>query len=259
MAARPARERPPPGGSRSGPQPRPRHARPRARPRRPRCHGSSDGARPLTVPPFLVTVPWATPRGVRGSREDMTGRSGPGAGCTSVRERSREKGGRKRPSFGPLAIATLDSVGYTPAHTHRRSSVPTLSVRAEVAMTRPRSLRSLTLLVAALLLLPAGPGWAQTPKYGGVLVTHPLSATPSLSPHEESTVATVQQASPCFNNLVYYDPAKKLESVDTIIPELAERWSWQDGQRTLVFSLRHDVKWHDGKPFTSADVKYTFD
>ena len=99
----------------------------------------------------------------------------------------------------------------------------------------------------------------QTPKYGGVLVTSPLSATPSLSPHEESTIATVQQASPCFNNLVYYDPAKKQESVDTLIPELAERWSWQDGHRNLVFLLRRDVKWHDGKPFTSLDVKYTFD
>ena len=47
--------------------------------------------------------------------------------------------------------------------------------------------------------------------------------------------------------------------MDTIIPELAERWSWQDNFRNLVFLLRKDVKWHDGKPFTSKDVKYTFD
>jgi peptide/nickel transport system substrate-binding protein len=138
-------------------------------------------------------------------------------------------------------------------------------------MTRPRSLALPVPLALVFLLLLVAPGWAQTPpasptsqaspapKYGGVLVTHPLSATPSMSPHEESTVATVQQASPCFNNLVYYDPAKKQESVDTIIPELAERWSWQDGHRNLVFFLRKDVKWHDGKPFTSGDVKYTFD
>ena len=128
------------------------------------------------------------------------------------------------------------------------------------------SSRPLVPLVSLLVLLawPGAPALAQTPsgptpKYGGMLVTHPLSATPSFSPHEESTVATTQQASPCFNNLIYYDPAKKQESVDTIIPELAERWSWQDGHRNLVFFLRKDVKWHDGKPFTSADVKYTFD
>jgi peptide/nickel transport system substrate-binding protein len=109
------------------------------------------------------------------------------------------------------------------------------------------------------VLAVALPVPAQAPKSGGVLTLHPLSAPPSLSPHEESTVAVTQQASPCFSNLVYYDPAKKQESIDTIIPELAERWSWQDNYRNLVFLLRKDVKWHDGKPFTAKDVKYTFD
>ena len=126
-------------------------------------------------------------------------------------------------------------------------------------MTLPRPLIALALIAVLAVLVSVVAGTAQTPKYGGVLVTHPLSATPSLSPHEESTVATTQQASPCFNNLVYFDPAKTQESVDTLIPELAEKWSWQDGYRNLVFFLRRDVKWHDGKPFTSADVKYTFD
>ena len=41
--------------------------------------------------------------------------------------------------------------------------------------------------------------------------------------------------------------------------ELAEKWSWQDNYRNLVFFLRKDVKWHDGKPFTAKDVKFTFD
>src|SRR5688500_14044017 len=127
-------------------------------------------------------------------------------------------------------------------------------------MTGSRPLRSRVFLVIVLgLLLIVAPAPAQTPKYGGILVTSPLSATPSLSPHEESTVATAQQASPCFNNLVYFDPAKKVESADTLIPELAEKWSWQDSYRNLVFFLRKDVKWHDGKPFTAQDVKYTFD
>ncbi|HET7341841.1 MAG TPA: ABC transporter substrate-binding protein [Methylomirabilota bacterium] len=119
--------------------------------------------------------------------------------------------------------------------------------------------RPLLALPLVLVLLLTTPLPAQTPKHGGVLVTSPLSATSSLSPHEESTVSTVQQASPCFNNLLYFDPARKQESADTLIPELAEKWAWQDGNRTLVFNLRHDVKWHDGKPFTAQDVKYTFD
>jgi peptide/nickel transport system substrate-binding protein len=63
----------------------------------------------------------------------------------------------------------------------------------------------------------------------------------------------------CYNNLVLFDPLKKQESLETIIPELAEKWSWQDGGKSLAFVLRKDVKWHDGQPFTSKDVKHTFD
>ena len=77
--------------------------------------------------------------------------------------------------------------------------------------------------------------------------------------HETSTVSTTWPAMPCFNNLVLFDPLKQRESVDTVIGELAEKWSWQDNYRNLVFFLRRNVKWHDGQPFTSKDVKFTFD
>jgi peptide/nickel transport system substrate-binding protein len=52
---------------------------------------------------------------------------------------------------------------------------------------------------------------------------------------------------------------KPTHSSDTVIAELAERWSWQESYRKLVFFLRKDVRWHDGKPFTARDVKHTFD
>src|SRR5262249_15133121 len=136
-----------------------------------------------------------------------------------------------------------------------RVRTPGITPAAEVAMSMPlrRSVRlaSLASLLVVVLTLPAP---AQAPKSGGVLTIHPLTAPPSLSPHEESTIATVQPASACYSNLVYFDPAKKQESLDTIIPELAEKWSWQDNYRNLVFLLRRNVKWHDGKAFSSQDV-----
>ena len=49
------------------------------------------------------------------------------------------------------------------------------------------------------------------------------------------------------------------DALETIVPELAERWSWQDNYRNLVFFLRKDARWHDGQPVTSKDVKFTFD
>jgi peptide/nickel transport system substrate-binding protein len=101
---------------------------------------------------------------------------------------------------------------------------------------------------------------AETPKYGGILNVMQREELPQgFSIHETSTIATVWPASPCFNNLVYFDPMKPAESADTIVGELAEKWSWQDGYRNLVFFLRKGVKWHDGQPFTSRDVKFTFD
>jgi ABC-type transport system substrate-binding protein len=71
--------------------------------------------------------------------------------------------------------------------------------------------------------------------------------------HETATISTVFPAAPCFSNLVFFDSAKPVESLDTIVGELAEKWSWQDNYRNLVFFLRKGVKWHDGQPFTAKE------
>src|SRR5260221_2693412 len=48
--------------------------------------------------------------------------------------------------------------------------------------------------------------------------------------------------------------------MQSIVPELAVSWAWdEESGRRLTFKLRHGVKWHDGKPFTAADVKCTWD
>jgi peptide/nickel transport system substrate-binding protein len=62
-----------------------------------------------------------------------------------------------------------------------------------------------------------------------------------------------------FNNLVLYDQHKAQNSLDTIVPDLAESWSWNADWTELTFRLRDKVTWHDGKPFSSADVKCTWD
>jgi peptide/nickel transport system substrate-binding protein len=119
------------------------------------------------------------------------------------------------------------------------------------------ALLAVALVGGALAVLPAE---SQTPRSGGTLKIMTREDTPQgFAVHETATISTVWPSSPCFNNLVYFDPLKGKESAETIIGELAEKWSWQDHYRNLVFFLRKDVKWHDGKPFTSKDVKFTFD
>ena len=64
---------------------------------------------------------------------------------------------------------------------------------------------------------------------------------------------------PIYNNLIVYDPHQPVNREETLIPELATKWEWDTAKTTLTFELRQGVKWHDGKPFTSADVKCTWD
>jgi len=129
-------------------------------------------------------------------------------------------------------------------------------------MTR-RSLPSviLPLLILVTAVLVATPAGAQSgkPKRGGILNTVLTEDPPGLLVHESATISNVWPMSPCYSNLVIFDPLKPLDSAETVIPELAERWSWQDNFRNLVFFLRKNVTWHDGRPFTARDVKHTFD
>jgi peptide/nickel transport system substrate-binding protein len=46
--------------------------------------------------------------------------------------------------------------------------------------------------------------------------------------------------------------------METVIPDLAESWSWDTTNTKLTFKLRQGVKWHDGQPFTAKDVQCTW-
>src|SRR5436189_5615047 len=101
---------------------------------------------------------------------------------------------------------------------------------------------------------------AAAQKQGGILKSYSIDSPASMSIHEEATVFAVRPAMGVFNNLVLYDQQVKQNSMQSIVPELASSWSWdEETGRKLTFKLRQGVKWHDGKPFSSADVKCTWD
>ena len=58
-----------------------------------------------------------------------------------------------------------------------------------------------------------------------------------------------------YEPLFFYNTAK----AGDIKPWLGTSYAWSAGGKTLTVHLRHDVKWTDGKPFTSKDVVFTFD
>jgi peptide/nickel transport system substrate-binding protein len=117
-----------------------------------------------------------------------------------------------------------------------------------------------TLGVAALAVLAVcDPTLAGEAKQGGILRMYHRDSPASASIHEEATYSVNIPFMPIFNNLVMFKQDVPQNSVESIVPDLAESWAWRDDGKALVFKLRQGVKWHDGKPFTSADVKCTFD
>jgi peptide/nickel transport system substrate-binding protein len=56
-----------------------------------------------------------------------------------------------------------------------------------------------------------------------------------------------------------FDQHAPQNSLEGIVPDLATGWKWSEDGKALTFALRKGVTWHDGKPFTAADVKCTFD
>jgi peptide/nickel transport system substrate-binding protein len=60
-----------------------------------------------------------------------------------------------------------------------------------------------------------------------------------------------------IDNLIFDDLLSRGDNLD-VAPGLAERWEIPDS-RTYIFHLHHGVKFHDGRPLTSGDVKWTFD
>ena len=112
---------------------------------------------------------------------------------------------------------------------------------------------------SALLIAASVSGTAFAEKPGGVLRIPVFDNPASMSIHEESAVLAERAMMGVFNNLVMFDQHVKQNSLASIIPDLATSWSWSEDGTQLTFPLREGVKWHDGKLFSAADVKCTWD
>src|SRR5438045_119102 len=100
---------------------------------------------------------------------------------------------------------------------------------------------------------------ASAQKRGGVLRIFQYDSPASMSIHEEALNSAQNPMMAVFNNLVLFKQDVPQNRMDTIVPDLATKWSWNTEMTELTFQLRRGVSWHDGKPFTAADVKCTWD
>ena len=128
-----------------------------------------------------------------------------------------------------------------------------------MTMNRSRLARLAALAVAALFTfgsLMTGPAAAQEkPRPGGVLNWFYYGDPGRLDVHAESPLVVQQATAGIYSGLLHYDP----DEPSKVVGDLAERWTVSPDGKTYTFHLRKNVKWHDGQPFSSADVKATFD
>ena len=122
-------------------------------------------------------------------------------------------------------------------------------------------IRAAWLLIAAALsstLLVADPTEAQQrPRYGGELVFPVPSEPPSYDGHREGTFGTVHPLAPHYNTLLRMDPVDRTGTRP--VPDLAESWTISPDGMTYTLKLRQGVRFHDGSPMTSRDVKASYD
>jgi peptide/nickel transport system substrate-binding protein len=93
---------------------------------------------------------------------------------------------------------------------------------------------------------------AKPPAYGDIMVRGDIGDASNLIPLLASDKPSHDVAGLVYNGLVKYD--KNMN----IVGDLAESWEISANGLIITFHLRKGVKWHDGRPFTAADVLYTY-
>ena len=120
------------------------------------------------------------------------------------------------------------------------------------SQTRRVVLKS-SFLVAALAVSPVSQAVRPPPQVGGVLtaILHP--EPPSLNLALQQVANTQMVGGKIYESLLTYSFELKP------LPSLAKSWDVSDDKLTYTFHLQTGVTWHDGKPFSSADVVFSYD
>lgn len=93
--------------------------------------------------------------------------------------------------------------------------------------------------------------------------TAPSGTIAMALPSEPGTLLSMYSTDPSVAKIADHDVLEALTALDPAsgepLPELAARWEAAPGTGVVTFHLVRDARWHDGAPFSSDDVKFTFD
>lgn len=102
---------------------------------------------------------------------------------------------------------------------------------------------------------------ADTPIMGGDFTyVVPASGPPSFDAHRETTYAVIHPVRPYYSTLLRVNPDNPSDPSDFVCDLcVGDVPAGADGGKSYTFKIHEGVKFHDGTPLTSADVKATFD
>src|SRR5690349_8966609 len=124
------------------------------------------------------------------------------------------------------------------------------SVKISAENILPRSLCRLPTGLLVLLIIAACR--SETARPTGYLIAAIESYPLQLDPRYATDANAVRIGNLIYNSLLRPDERSRLQ------PELAESWRMID-HRNYLFDLRRDVKFHNGRALTAADVKFTYE
>jgi len=123
--------------------------------------------------------------------------------------------------------------------------------------------KAFIVLTGVMLLIPLLASYALStppaPQRGGILKIANRGEPPTLNSMMNPSILVFSYMAAVFNGLVMVDPTQEEVSVEKVVPALAERWTISPEGKIYTFYLRKGVKFHDGRPFTTKDVKYSLD
>ncbi len=109
---------------------------------------------------------------------------------------------------------------------------------------------------ATALVAVASLAQAQTPKKGGVLKFAVVAEPPTIDCHAVSTFAFAHPGRAHYSTLLKFSGNHDSLKIGG---DLASSWEISKDGLSYTFKLREGVKFHDGAPLTSADVKASYD
>ncbi len=168
---------------------------------------------------------------------------------------------RLREFYGRLAFSRTKRMDFAVVAAARGHRFPTLRQLRQIPRTLTRLdrivLRASAGVIVVGLLLVGYNQWFRNatllPAPGGEIVEGVVGAPLYINPlFAQGNDVDRDLTSLVFSGLLKYDTNLEL------VPDLAESFSVSEDQKTYTFTLRKDVHWHDGEPFTASDVVFTY-